>query len=184
MTPKKKAATHINEYRRACFSIIAGFIGMNIATKANVGTLGTILDHELASPSVIVIGKVASKRLDWFESHETGTAPYFFSKELVQVYTMRSSRPTQQRGVRTNSVCPAPIDTPLLKDFRETMTDKLIDWNIEQGMGRPVTGREVGMVLAFLASDAAAYVNGVNMLVDGGFTSAMTTGQVDFAAIS
>jgi len=51
-------------------------------------------------------------------------------------------------------------------------------------MGRPVTGREVGMVLAFLGSEAAAYVNGVNMLVDGGFTAAMTTGQVDFAAIS
>src|SRR6478752_3483675 len=79
---------------------------------------------------------------------------------------------------------PTPIDTPLLKDFRETMTDKLIDWNIEQGNGRPVSPREVGLVLAFLGSDAAAYVNGVNLLVDAGFSAALTTGQVDFAAIS
>jgi NAD(P)-dependent dehydrogenase (short-subunit alcohol dehydrogenase family) len=122
--------------------------------------------------------------LAWLDSHDIGTAPYGFSKELVQVYTMRSSRATQQRGVRTNSVCPAPIDTPLLKDFRETMTDKLIDWTVEQSNGRPVSAREVALVLAFLGSDAASYVNGVNMLVDGGFTAAMTTGQVDFAAIS
>jgi NAD(P)-dependent dehydrogenase (short-subunit alcohol dehydrogenase family) len=133
---------------------------------------------------VLDLGGNWESTLAWLDSHDIGTAPYFFSKELVQVYTMRSSRPTQQRGVRTNSVCPSPIDTPLLKDFRETMTDKLIDWNIEQGNGRPVTPREVGLVLAFLGSDAAAYVNGVNLLVDAGFTAAMTTGQVDFAAIS
>jgi NAD(P)-dependent dehydrogenase (short-subunit alcohol dehydrogenase family) len=133
---------------------------------------------------VLDLGGQWESTLAWLDSHDIGTAPYFFSKELVQVYTMRSSRPTMQRGVRTNSVCPSPIDTPLLKDFRETMTDKLIDWNIEQGNGRPVTPREVGLVLAFLGSDAAAYVNGVNLLVDAGFTAAMTTGQVDFAAIS
>jgi NAD(P)-dependent dehydrogenase (short-subunit alcohol dehydrogenase family) len=133
---------------------------------------------------VLDLGGNWESTLAWLDSHEIGTAPYFFSKELVQVYTMRSSRPTLQRGVRTNSVCPSPIDTPLLKDFRETMTDKLIDWNIEQGNGRPVTPREVGLVLAFLGSPAAAYVNGVNLLVDAGFTAAMTTGQVDFAAIS
>jgi len=133
---------------------------------------------------VLDLGGNWESTLAWLDSHELGTQPYAFSKELVQVYTMRSSRPTQARGVRTNSVCPAPIDTPLLKDFRETMTDKLIDWNIEQGAGRPVTPREVGLVLAFLGSDAAAYVNGVNLLVDAGFSAALTTGQVDFAAIS
>lgn len=126
------------------------------------------------------------KTLAWCDAHlgELGAMPYFFSKELVQVYTMRSSRPTIRRGVRTNSVCPSPIDTPLLKDFRETMTSKLIDWNVSETNGRLVTPREVAMVLAFLGSDAAGYVNGVNLLVDAGFTAAMTTNQVDFSGMA
>ena len=127
-----------------------------------------------------------NQTLDWVDANlgALGVQPYFFSKELVQVYTMRSSRPTIRRGVRTNSVCPSPIDTPLLEDFRKTMTDKIIDWNISETNGRAVSAREVATVLAFLGSDAAAYVNGVNLLVDAGFTAAMTTGQVDFAALA
>ncbi len=127
-----------------------------------------------------------SATLDWVDSSlaDVGVAPYFFSKELVQVYTMRSSRPTIRRGVRTNSVCPSPIDTPLLVDFRATMSDKMIDWSVAESNGRLVTPREVATVLAFLGSDAAAYVNGVNMLCDAGFTAAMTTGQVDFSALA
>lgn len=124
--------------------------------------------------------------LDWTDAHldELGVQPYFFSKELVQVWTLRSSRPTIRQGVRTNSVCPSPIDTPLLKDFRETMSDKIIDWNISETNGRAVSAREVATVLAFLGSEAAVYVNGVNLLVDAGFTAAMTTGQVDFAGLA
>jgi NAD(P)-dependent dehydrogenase (short-subunit alcohol dehydrogenase family) len=126
------------------------------------------------------------RTLEWMDANleALGVQPYFFSKELVQVYTMLSSRPTIRRGVRTNSVCPSPIDTPLLDDFRKTMSDKLIDWNVSETNGRLVTAREVATVLAFLGSDAAAYVNGVNLLVDAGFTAAMTTGQVDFAGLA
>ena len=121
----------------------------------------------------------------WYEKEaaELNQAPYFFSKECVQLYTMRSSRPTIKRGIRTNSVCPSPIDTPLIVDFRATMTDKMIDWNISETNGRMVSAREVATVLAFLGSDAAAYVNGVNLNVDAGFNAAMTTGQVDFSAL-
>ena len=124
--------------------------------------------------------------LTWTDAHlgEIGVQPYFFSKELVQVYTMRSSRPTIRKGVRTNSVCPSPIDTPLLKDFRATMSDKLIDWNISETNGRAVSAREVATVMAFLGAEASVYVNGVNLLVDAGFTAAMTTGQVDFSALA
>ncbi len=125
------------------------------------------------------------KSLEWIDAHtDLGIEPYFFSKEIVQVYTMRSSRETMARGVRTNSVCPSPIDTPLLADFRQTMSDKLIDWNVSQTNGRLVTSREVATVLAFLGSEAAAYVNGVNLNVDAGFNAAMTTGQVDFSGLA
>jgi len=124
--------------------------------------------------------------LEWVDARlpALGQAPYFFSKELVQVYTMRSSRPTIRRGVRTNSVCPSPIDSPLLADFRQTMTDKVIDWNVTETNGRLVTPREVATVLAFLGSPAAAYVNGVNLNVDAGFNAALATGQVDFAGLA
>lgn len=123
--------------------------------------------------------------LAWIDANLAGLGaqPYFFSKELVQVYTMRSSRPTIRRGVGTNSVCPSPIDTPLLADFRATVGDQILDWNISETNGRTVSAREVATVLAFLGSDAAAYVNGVNLLVDAGFTAAMTTGQVDFSGL-
>ena len=35
--------------------------------------------------------------------------------------------------------------------------------------------------MIFLGSDEASYVNGINMIVDGGFSAAAATGQVDFA---
>ena len=122
--------------------------------------------------------------LAWYEGHgDLGVDTYSFTKECVQVYTMKSSHATISRQVRTNSVCPAPIDTPLLPDFRKTMTDAIIDWTVEKASGRLVSPREVAMALAFLGSDAASFVNGVNLNVDAGFSAAMATGQVDFAAL-
>jgi NAD(P)-dependent dehydrogenase (short-subunit alcohol dehydrogenase family) len=90
----------------------------------------------------------------------------------------------RERQVRVASVCPAPIDTPLLADFRKTMSDKVIDWNIAQAGGRLMSAREVATPLAFLGSDGASYISGVNLVVDGGFLAAMTTGQVDFSALA
>jgi NAD(P)-dependent dehydrogenase (short-subunit alcohol dehydrogenase family) len=126
------------------------------------------------------------KALAWVDEH-TGDVvadPYSFSKEVVRVWSMRSSRATLASGVRTNTVCPAPIDTPLLVDFRATMTDKLIDWSIAQAAGRVMTPREVAMPLAFLGSDAAAYINGHDLVADGGFNAALTTGQIDFSGLA
>ena len=123
--------------------------------------------------------------LAWVDAHpELPSDVYSFSKECVQVYTQRSARATLAGGVRTNSVCPAPIDTPLLVDFNETMGEKIINWTVEQACGRFATPRDVAMVLAFLASDAAAYVNGVNLNVDAGFNAALAHGQLDFAGLA
>lgn len=45
-------------------------------------------------------------------------------------------------------------------------------------------GREVATALAFSGSDAASYVNGHDLVADGGFNAAMTTGQVDFSGLA
>jgi NAD(P)-dependent dehydrogenase (short-subunit alcohol dehydrogenase family) len=119
----------------------------------------------------------------WFDAHlpDFDEGPYNFSKGVVELYTLRSSRATMARGVRTNAVCPGPIDTPLLADFRATASDKIVDWNIREMAGRAVTPQEVASVLAFFASPAASYVNGVNLEIDGGFFAALATGQVDYS---
>ncbi len=109
---------------------------------------------------------------------------YAFSKECVQVYTMKSAKSTLARKVRTNSVCPAPIDTPLLPDFNKTMSEKTMNWTIDQIGGKIATPRDIAMTLAFIGSDAAGYVNGVNLNVDMGFNAFMTTGQIDFSALA
>jgi NAD(P)-dependent dehydrogenase (short-subunit alcohol dehydrogenase family) len=89
-----------------------------------------------------------------------------------------------RKGVRTNAACPGPIDTPLLKDFRATATDKIIDWNIREMAGRAVSPREVATTLAFLGSPAASYINGIDVAIDGGFFAAMGTGPVDMSGRS
>lgn len=109
---------------------------------------------------------------------------YSFSKECVQVYTMKSAKQTLARKVRTNSVCPAPIDTPLLPDFNKTMTEKTMNWTINQIGGTIATPRDIAMALAFMGSDGARYVNGVNLNVDLGFNAFMTTGQIDFSGLA
>ena len=102
---------------------------------------------------------------------------YSFSKECVQVYTMKMAKTATEHGLRINSVCPSPVDTPLLPAFRETMTDQIIDWAIAAGAGRVATAEDQARALLFLASDLAGYVNGVNLLVDGGFTATLQMGQ-------
>jgi NAD(P)-dependent dehydrogenase (short-subunit alcohol dehydrogenase family) len=121
--------------------------------------------------------------LEWFAAHEVGDSTYSFTKEVVQVFTMQFSRPAAARGVRVCSVCPSPIDTPLLPDFRKTMTDRLIDWCVKEAGGRLVTGHEVASCLAWLGSPAASFVSGVNLNVDMGFSAASVTGQLDFAGL-
>ena len=120
--------------------------------------------------------------LAWVAEHPELTAdPYAFSKECLQVLTLHAARATMARGVRLNAVCPGVIETPLLGDFKATISEPVLDWMTGQGNGRRATPQEVAAVLAFLGAPAAGYVHGVNVVVDGGFTAAMTVGQVDLA---
>ena len=124
------------------------------------------------------------KAIAWIEEHaELVGGGYEFSKECVQVYTMLSSKSTMARGVRTNSLCPGPIDTPLLPEFKQTMTEGIINWQVEQSHGKMASSEDVAKALVFLGCDASAFVNGANLAADMGFSAALTTGQLDFSTL-
>ena len=95
-------------------------------------------------------------RFEWFDGRELGVDTYSFTKEVMQVWTMRASKRLMTQGLRINSVCPAPIDTPLLDDFRKTLSDAAIDFTINHAGGRLVPPPRGGRSVALARPDADA----------------------------
>jgi NAD(P)-dependent dehydrogenase (short-subunit alcohol dehydrogenase family) len=111
--------------------------------------------------------------------------PYFFSKECVIVYTLRRAPLlVRERNIRVNCVSPGPVDSPMMVDFRAALSSATIDWTAAQANGRLGRPEEMAPPMIFLNSDDASYVAGHNLVVDAGFTAAMTTGQVDLTTLS
>lgn len=155
---------------------------VNTASIAGQGWPG-----HLAEISELIAVDGWDQALAWVADHAEliDPAPYEFSKELAQVWTMYSShRSYTSFGVRTNSVCPGVIDTPLLDDFRRHMSEKVIDWSISQSGGTILSADDIARSLVMLGSDASVAMNGHNTIADHGFSAWMTTGQVDYTGLA
>lgn len=125
------------------------------------------------------------KQVAWVEENpEVVTDGYMFSKECIQILTMWKSKELMKKKIRIASACPAPIDTPLLPAFKETMSEAMIDWTRDQATGEYVTPAEVANLLAYLGSDAASYISGANVNIDGGFQGGVITGEVDMSTLA
>lgn len=106
---------------------------------------------------------------------------YFFSKEAVRYYTLWRSVQVVKGGIRMNSISPGVTDTKIMADFRAGIGDAAIDMTAGEGIGRLAQASEMAPAILFLSHrDAASYVNGANLIIDGGFSAAMDTGQVNF----
>jgi NAD(P)-dependent dehydrogenase (short-subunit alcohol dehydrogenase family) len=78
------------------------------------------------------------------------------------------------RGIRVNALCPGIIDTPMLHYFADSMPDPAAAWreySSVQPMGRLGTPEECAEAALWLVSDAASFITGVALPVDGGFTA-------------
>ena len=106
---------------------------------------------------------------------------YGFSKEVATVWTMMMGARTIKQGVRINCICPGPTQTPMMGDFEEVAGATMIDV-FTLPIERRSTPAEQAYPLIFLGSDAASYINGHALNVDGGFVGAVATGQIDLQA--
>jgi len=98
-----------------------------------------------------------------------GGRSYFFSKEALIVWTMQSRWTWRDRNIRMNTVSPGPVDTPILKDFLETLGERAEeDRNTMDRTGLP---EDIAPVVIFLLSDMTHWIRGSNIPTDGGMSS-------------
>jgi 2-hydroxycyclohexanecarboxyl-CoA dehydrogenase len=98
---------------------------------------------------------------------------YSGAKGGLIAFTKTIARETARNGVTANSVCPGPTDTPLLHRLEESgeRGKKIYDaLSRAVPIGRIGTPEDVAPAVAFLASDAAAFITGQTLSVSGGLT--------------
>ncbi|WP_032697842.1 SDR family NAD(P)-dependent oxidoreductase [Raoultella planticola] len=95
---------------------------------------------------------------------------YSASKAAVRNFARSWALDLQGRGIRVNVVSPGPVKTPGLgglvaEEQRQGLFDALA---AQVPLGRIGEPAEVGKAVAFLASDAASFINAIELFVDGG----------------
>src|SRR5215210_2746382 len=110
---------------------------------------------------------------------QKGVAAYTASKGGVNALTRAMALDHAEEGIRVNAVCPASVDTPMLRwsanlfKGDKTADETLEGWGKMHPMGRVARPEEVAEVIAFLVGPRASFVTGGEYKVDGGMLAAL-----------
>ncbi|MFN7992456.1 MAG: SDR family oxidoreductase [Bryobacteraceae bacterium] len=104
-----------------------------------------------------------------------GNAAYDASKAGMVALTRTLALDHGRDQIRVNAICPGYIDTPLMEEWLAAVADR--DETMRQVMavhplGRIGTPRDIAEAALFLASDAASFISGTTLVVDGAMTAA------------
>ncbi|KAF2753347.1 oxidoreductase [Pseudovirgaria hyperparasitica] len=102
---------------------------------------------------------------------------YTASKGAVLAMTRELAIVHAREGYRFNSLCPAPLNTPLLQDWLGDDKAKRYRREVHLPGGRFGEAIEQAYGVLFLASDEASFVNGTDFAIDGGMTKAYVTAE-------
>jgi len=106
------------------------------------------------------------------ETLENPGMAYTWAKRGVQRFAQREAVWFGRRGARICSVSPGIIDTP--QGRQEAAAHASMEGFVAQTpLGRRGVAEEAAAVTAFLLSDQASFVNGIDLLVDGGLVAAL-----------
>ncbi len=116
-------------------------------------------------------GAIVNVGSGWGLAAGPRAAAYCASKGAVVQLTKAMAIDHAADGIRVNCVCPGDVDTPMLEQEASELDadqERFLREAASRPAGRIGQPEEIARVVCFLAGDAAAYVNGTAVVVDGG----------------
>jgi NAD(P)-dependent dehydrogenase (short-subunit alcohol dehydrogenase family) len=101
----------------------------------------------------------------------TGSSPYVASKHGVIGLTKTAALEYAQQGIRVNAVCPGVVRTPLVERIIGDVEGREQQYMEAQPIGRMGAPLEIAEAVLWLCSDAASFVTGHALSVDGGYVA-------------
>lgn len=95
---------------------------------------------------------------------------YTASKGAVIALTKSLAVQFGPKGIRSNAICPGPIETPLMRDLLKDENKKRVRLN-RVPLGRFGQADDVVQMAIYLASDESTWTNGAALVIDGGISS-------------
>jgi NAD(P)-dependent dehydrogenase (short-subunit alcohol dehydrogenase family) len=101
----------------------------------------------------------------------SGTVAYVAAKHGVAGLTKAAAMEYAKSGIRVNAVCPGYIETPLIEGVFDQVEGYKETLESRHPLGRLGQPDEIASAVLWLSSDAASFVTGHNMTVDGGYVA-------------
>ncbi len=138
-----------------------------------VNVRGVFLGCKYAIPQMVAQGSGSVINISSFVAILGCSNPqdaYTASKGAVLALTKSLAVQFAPKGVRTNAICPGPVETPLLMDWLVKDEDAKRIRLARNPTGRFGKPEEIVHLAIYLASDESRWTNGASMVVDGGIT--------------
>jgi len=114
-------------------------------------------------------GSVVSILVTWVWTGAPFVVPSAMSKAGLEAMTKSLAVEWGRHGIRLNGIAPGLIPTEgMLARIRPGDEDPAGKWNRRNPLGRTGTGEDIGRLAAFLLSDAAGWITGETIALDGG----------------
>lgn len=140
-------------------------LGVNLMGPVNVCHAALpALKRETASAIVNVASAAGLRPLG-------SRTAYCSSKAALVMFGKSLAMDLAAYGVRVNTICPGIVDTPMLQDSVRTASDPvaaMAEISDRYLIKRAGTIEEVAAAIAFMLDDAAGYITGTSLAVDGG----------------
>lgn len=136
--------------------------------KVGVSLYGTLNCTHAALPYMLEreAGTVINYASSSYRGNDPGLSVYGAAKAANRSFTKTLAKEVGGQGVRVNCVCPGTVRTPATEAFVEKYEEQLAD---AYALGRVGEPEEVADAVVFLASDAARWITGETLHVDGGY---------------